>query len=127
MSGAPRQVERALVVLIAVHSYAVGLALVFATEWGARLGGWDRVAPLFFARQAGVFHLVVATGYLLEYSRDRGVSLLLVTKAIAVVFLFSSTALGNVPWVVPFSGVVDGLMGATVALVRRADAATQVP
>lgn len=127
MSGASLRIEHALVVLVAVHSYAVGLVLIFATEWGARLGGWEQVGPLFFARQAGALHLVVATGYLLEYSRYRGVSLLLVAKAIAVVFLFSTAALGNVPWVVPFSGVVDGLLGAAVALVRRPGAATQLP
>jgi ABC-type glycerol-3-phosphate transport system permease component len=114
----PARLERLLVVLIAVHSYAVGFALLFLTEWGSRLGGWEHVTPLFFPRQAGAFHLVVATGYLMEYQRSRGVTLLLTTKAIAVAFLFSTTLLDHVPWVVPLSGVADGLMGLTVWGVR---------
>ena len=64
--GALKRAERVLVVLIAVHSVGVGLALLFLTEWGAWLGGFGEVRPLFFARQAGIFHFVLATGYLLE-------------------------------------------------------------
>jgi hypothetical protein len=112
--------ERALVVLIAVHSIVVGLFLVLAPEWGARFGGFGPVQPLFFARQAGAFHFVAATAYLLEHFRYRGVLLLVVTKSVAVVFLLVMTALDSVPWVVPLSGVADGLMGLAVVLLRRA-------
>jgi hypothetical protein len=115
----PSRAERAVVWLIALHSYAVGIGLVFFTSWGLRLGGWEGASPLFFPRQAGAFHLVVATGYLMEYLRQRGVSLLLVTKAIAFVFLTAATALGDEPWVVPVSGALDGLMGLTVLVLHR--------
>ena len=37
--------ERALVVLIALHSLVVGLFLTFATEWGARFGGFPSPVP----------------------------------------------------------------------------------
>jgi len=110
--------ERALVVLIALHSYAVAVVLLLFTRWGAALGGWPELVPLFFARQAGIFHAVVATGYLLEYRRERGVTLLLVTKATAVLFLVAITLLNSVPWVVPASALGDGLMGLAVAWVR---------
>ncbi|MCG6925004.1 MAG: hypothetical protein LJF30_06800 [Acidobacteria bacterium] len=113
--------ERALVVLIAVHSIAVGLFLVLAPEWGARFGGFGPVQPLFFARQAGAFHFVAATAYLVEYFRYRGVLLLVVTKSVAVVFLLLTSAVDSVPWVVPLSGVADGLMGLAVVLVRRVE------
>ena len=66
--------------------------------------------PLFFARQAGAFHLVVSSAYLIEYFRYRGVRVMLATKAIAVVFLGVTTAIGGVPWVVPVSGLVDAAM-----------------
>jgi hypothetical protein len=112
--------ERAAVVLIALHSVVVGLLLLFATEWGARLGGFAAVTPLFFARQAGAFHLVVAAAYLLEYFRYRGVVLLLLTKVIAVAFLGCVTLLGDAPWVVPLSGLGDALMAAALLGVRRA-------
>jgi hypothetical protein len=110
--------ERLLVVLIAAHSYGVGLALLFLTELGARLGGFGVVQPLFFPRQAGAFHLVVATAYLIEYFLYGGVTILLTTKSIAVVFLAGMTALGGMPWVVPFSGVADGAMGVLLYAVH---------
>jgi len=113
------RLEGWLVHLIALHSVGVGLALVFATEWGGKLGGFEQVAPLFFARQAGVFHLVVACVYVIDYRRGRGVSLLLMTKCAAVVFLFGETHLDTVPWVVPLSGLGDGLMALAVYLVRQ--------
>jgi hypothetical protein len=115
------RLERSLVVLIALHSVVVGLFLTLATEWGARLGGFPSPVPLFFARQAGAFHFVVAGVYLVEYFRYRGVLLLVMTKAIAVVFLAVTTLLGGgVPWGVPLSGLADAAMGLAVLLLRRA-------
>lgn len=108
--GALKRAERALVVLIAAHSVGVGLALLFLTEWGASLGGFGEVRPLFFARQAGAFHLVVAAGYLIEHFRYGGVAFLLTTKSIAVAFLFAVWLQGGTPWVVPVSALGDGLM-----------------
>ena len=130
MSPAPRPglttaaglaaLERALVVLIALHSVGVGLFLTFATEWGARFGGFPSPVPLFFPRQAGAFHFVVAAVYAVEYFHYRGVFLLATTKSIAVVFLFLASALDSVPWLVPLSAVGDGLMALAVVLLRRA-------
>jgi hypothetical protein len=108
------------VLLIAAHSILVGLFLVVVPAWGARIGGFGAVQPLFFPRQAGIFHFVAATAYLLEYFRYRGVLLLVVTKSVAVVFLLTMSTLDSVPWVVPLSGVADGLMGLAVAVARRA-------
>ena len=116
---AAQRFEPLLIVLIAVHSYAVGAFLLLATEWGAAFGGWPEVRPLFFARQAGVFHVVVATGYLLEYSRTGGVTLLLMAKTTAVVFLGSMMLVETTPWAVPVSAIGDGLMGLVVLWVRH--------
>ena len=113
------KLERALVVLIAVHSVVVGLFLTFATDWGARFGGFPSPVPLFFPRQAGAFHFVVAAIYLVEYFHYRGVGLLVLTKSLAVVFLFLTAATDDVPWLVPLSGVGDGLMAVAVVLLRR--------
>jgi hypothetical protein len=114
------KLERALVVLIALHSVVVGLFLSFATDWGARFGGFPSPVPLFFPRQAGAFHFVVAAIYLVEYLHYRGVGLLVLTKTLAVAFLFLSTAFDDVPWLVPLSGLGDGLMAVAVVLLRRA-------
>jgi hypothetical protein len=112
--------ERTLVALIALHSLVVGLFLTFATDWGARFGGFPSPVPLFFPRQAGAFHFVVAGVYLVEYFRYRGVLLLVMTKSIAVVFLGLTTVLVTVPWVVPLSGLGDAAMALAVVLLRRA-------
>ncbi len=111
--------ERWLVVLVAVHTYAIGIALLVVPAWALRFGGWETVPPLFFPRQAGVFHLVLGTGYLLEYARQRGVVLLLTAKALATVFLGAAALLGGGPWFVGFAGAADGLMGLAVLLARR--------
>jgi hypothetical protein len=113
------RLERLAVHLVALHSVAVGIGLIFLTRWGAALGGWPEVTPLFFARQAGIFHFVVVAGYLLEYHRSGGVTFLLTTKSIAVAFLLTMTAVDGGPWLVPASAAADGLMGAVVWFLHR--------
>ena len=111
--------ERWLLVLVALHSYAVGVFLLFFTEWGARFGGFGAVSPLFFARQAGIFHFVVATGYLVEHFRYRGVVLVLMAKGTAVVFLTANALLGVDAWSVPLSAASDCAMGLAIWSVHR--------
>lgn len=113
-----RRLERRLVVLVALHSYAVGLMLTVFTEWTLRFAGFGAVEPLFFVRQAGVFHLVAATGYLLEYRTNGSVTLMIAAKATAVIFLLLASPWG-IAWSVPFSGVADALMALAVLVVRR--------
>lgn len=114
------RLERWLVILVAVHSLGVGSLLLFAPRWALDFAGWS-TAPeaLFFPRQVGVFHFVVAFGYLHEYVRYRGVTLLVVTKAMAFLFLVVMKLTGELAWAVLFSGVVDALMGLAVALLHR--------
>lgn len=114
-----RRLEGVLVLLIAAHSYAVGAALLFAPAFGAALGGWGEAHPLFFPRQAGVFHFLVATVYVAEWRRHGTVGFLLLAKATAVAFLGALWLLGDEPWIVPLSGLADGLMGAAVLAVDR--------
>lgn len=112
--------ESCLIVLIAIHSYTVGFFLLFLTRWGAAFGGWGEVTPLFFARQAGIFHVAVATGYLYEYFRYRGIGLLLTAKILAVLFLGSMMMVAEpAPWAIPLSAVGDGVMGLVAYLVHR--------
>ena len=123
-SGAGREgpwarLEGWLVVLIALHSLTVAFFLLVLTEWGARFGGWGEASPLFFARQAGVFHVVAAFGYLIEWFRYRGIVFLVTTKCIAVVFLGAMWLVDGGPWAVPFSAAGDAAMGLVVFAVHR--------
>lgn len=107
------------VVLIAIHSAGIALALLFFPRWGAALGGWNEVEPLFFARQVGIFHFVVAFVYVVEYFRYGRVTLLVLTKSTAVVFLGINLLVDTVPWVVPLACLGDGLMGFAVWWMAR--------
>ena len=112
--------ERILIFLISLHSIIVGLMLLFAADWAVRFAGWAGADPIFFIWQAGAFHFVLATGYLLEYSRSQTISLLLVAKTFAFVFLLGGSLLVETPWSVWFSGFADGAMALTAFLVHRA-------
>lgn len=113
------RIEDWLILMIAVHSVTVGVFLLFFTRWGVAFGGWQDLHLTFFARQAGVFHFVVAIGYLLEYFRYRDVTFLLLTKIIAVLFLVSMMMVEPVPWALPLSALGDGLMVPLVYFVHR--------
>ena len=112
--------ERILIFLISLHSIIVGLMLLFAADWAVRFAGWAGADPIFFIWQAGAFHFVLATGYLMEYSRSQTISLLLVAKTFAFVFLIGGSLLAETPWSVWFSGFADGAMALTAFLVHRA-------
>ena len=116
--------ERVLIFLIALHSIIVGVMLLFIPEWAVQFAGWSGADPIFFIRQAGIFHFVLAAGYLVEYSRTQTITLLLIAKTTAFVFLVGGSLLGDTPWSVWFSGVADGAMALVAFLVHRAVAKT---
>lgn len=113
------RLEGWVVVLVILHSVAVGVMLTLFPGWSTRFGGWEGVDPLFFPRQAGVFHFVVSFAYAWEYLRLRGVTILVVTKVVACAFLMAATLFGEAAWSVPFSGVADGLMGLVVLGIHQ--------
>lgn len=122
-----RRIEKWLIVLIALHSFTIGIFLMFFTRWGAALGGWPEVVPLFFPRQGGIFHIVVASGYLLEYFRHGTVTFLLLAKILAVTFLVGMMVVDpESPWLVALSALGDATMALVVYVVHRR-AQTQLP
>jgi hypothetical protein len=116
---AAAKLERVYVWLVALHSFAIGVGLVFLTDFSLRFAGWGEPDPAFFPRQGGAFHFVVAAGYLIEHLRHRTVTLMITAKSIAFVFLIGLTLTSNVPWAVPFSGVADGVMGLLAYVLHR--------
>jgi hypothetical protein len=112
--------EKILVVLISLHSFIVGVMLMFFAEWALEFAGWGGADPIFFIWQAGAFHFVLASGYLLEYRRTGTVELMVMAKTMAFVFLIGGSLLADTPWAVWFSGVADGAMALTAFLVHRA-------
>jgi len=118
--------EKLLVSLIALHSIIVGAMFLMAPDWTMKFAGWQSISPVFFAYQAGIFHLVLATAYLLEYHRYRGVSIVIAAKSIAFVFLITATIIDPIPWAVWTSGILDGVMAAVVWWVHRTVAREEV-
>jgi hypothetical protein len=113
------KLERWVIILISLHSFGIGIGLLWSPSWAFRMAGWEEVTPLFFPHQAGAFHIVVACGYLIEYFRYRGILILLTAKGIATVFLLASAALGEHSWVVMLSGIADALMGLVAFFLHR--------
>ena len=117
--------EWLLIVLVALHSAIIGVVFILAPNWTMQFGGWERIEPVFFGRQAGAFHIVLAAGYLMEFACYRGIRLIVIAKSIAFVFLLVYTILDPLPWAVPTSGVLDGLMALVVWWVYRRVAHTE--
>jgi hypothetical protein len=80
--------------------------------------GWAHVDNHFFPRQSGVFHIIVASGYWLEYRRYGTIGLLVLAKSLAVIFLLAMSSWREA-WSVPFSGVADGVMLFGMLFVHR--------
>ncbi len=115
----PRVIERWLVLLIAAHSLAVMVLLTFFPRLTIQLGGYGVVEDVFFVRQGGVFHFVVAGVYLGEYFRYGRTSSIVFAKAVAVVFLGWALLVLNAPLLVALALVGDLVMGLLAFFVRR--------
>jgi hypothetical protein len=111
--------EKLLIHLIALHSIIVGTMFLLVPQWTIRFAGWQGIDPIFFAYQAGIFHVVLASAYLLEYHLYRGVSIVVTAKIIAFIFLITATLIDPIPWAVWTSGVLDGGMAVVVWWVHR--------
>lgn len=123
MKRPPTSIEATFVALVTLHSVGVGAALLFWPAGALRLGGWEQPQDFFFVRQGGVFHLVVALGYALEYLQRRGTDLMVGAKCMAVIFLVSVSLATEVPPAVPLAAAGDLLMLSLLLVLRRSGAA----
>ena len=112
-----RRLEGVGVFLVALHSFMVGTLLILTPGWVLQIVCLDEVSHLFFPRQSGAFHIILAAGYFWEYRAYKTIRLMLLAKAAAVVFLLVMSPWKEA-WSVPFSGVFDGLMLAGMAFVH---------
>ncbi len=113
-----RRLEGVGVFLVALHSFLIGIMLIFATVRILDFAGWSHVSHPFFPRQSGAFHLIMAVGYFWEFRSHGTIRLLLLAKGTAVVFLLIMSPWKEA-WSVPLSGIMDGLMLVGMAFVHR--------
>jgi hypothetical protein len=108
------------VVLVALHSVAIGAALALFPRWSTAFGGFDPATAGFFTRQGGAFHLVLGAAYALEWRVSGTMRLMLLAKASATVFLLATLLGGGAPWAVALSAAGDAAMLVLALALRPA-------
>lgn len=102
--------ERAEAVLVGIGAWSAIGGGLFAAGWPARalaLAGLPQ-APALLVRHLSVLYAILGVGFLLEYRRNRGVTLLVAAKAISAAFLLAS-------WLGEWLGVLAVLFAAEAA------------
>ena len=74
---------RALLALVGIHSIAVGIGLMAHPASVFEFMGYARCSEPFFPTQGGVFHIVMAVGYLMAAADPSG-NRCLITFAVVV-------------------------------------------
>ena len=116
-----------LLVLLAVHSTGVAVALIALPPSALEFFGYSGYSGRFFQMQGGVFHLVMAVIYLLAAldldKSDRLVFATITAKTIAFVFLCTYFLFVEPIVTVLLSGLGDGAMGLAVWILYKRHAA----
>ena len=114
---------RIFLVLIAIHSFCVGLGLVFIPLNLYELFGFHGYGGNFFKIQAGIFHIVMCLAYLwaaLDPVRNMIlIRFAILAKMIATGFLLSYAVFIDMIWTVMASGGLDFLMGLVLIWFHR--------
>jgi hypothetical protein len=102
-------------ILVAIHSFCVGLGLILIPLDYFELFGFHEYSGNFFKIQAGVFHIVMCGAYV-SAARDPVHSRVMIrfsifAKMIATVFLLSYALFIDMVWMVLASGIFDFIMG----------------
>ncbi len=117
------RVLRLFLLLIAVHTFGVGVVLIIAGSDIMMLFGFPELESRFFQMQGGVFHLLIAYVYWLAYRdpvrNEHLVIFIIIVKTTAAVFLFSYYFFIEQVIMVLLSGVVDAAMGAILYCMHR--------
>jgi len=105
---------RLVLVGICAHSALVGVGLMVQPAALLDRAGYEPLTEPFFARQGGVFHILMAVAYAGAvagpWSRRTLIPFAILVKTVAACFLLTHWLLVRGAWVVPVSGLVDGLM-----------------
>lgn len=113
-----RQLFSLILWLIALHSLAVGLILIFSPGDYLEFWGYPAESEPFFRMQGGVFHIIMSIIYMLAAIHPAKnkplVIIIIVAKFCAAIFLFTYFILISRIWIVLISGFIDLLMGILV-------------
>jgi len=116
----PRSRLALILVLVAIHSICVGIGLIIRPAELMQLFGFGKCYERFFPTQGGVFHIVMAVGYLMaahNVDQYRCLAIFsIIVKIMATIFLFTYFVVVEKIWLVLLSGIGDGLMGLVIYL-----------
>ena len=105
-------------ILVAFHSFCVGLGLILIPFDYFELFGFSGYSGNFFKIQAGIFHIVMCGAYVSAARDPVGnktmIQFSIFAKVIATVFLISYALFINMVWIVLASGIFDFLMGSVL-------------
>ncbi len=112
---------RGLIWFIGVHSSVLGIVMLLAPRFMLRTFGFPETVPVFFPSQSGIFLLILGVCYLLALREPAFVRVILISKAFAVIFLFTHAAFLSAPPIIwaMFAGDGTMLVALSAALVRR--------
>ena len=104
--------------LVALHSFATGLGLIFLPGELFEKLGYNMITERFFAVQGGVFHIVMCIAYMMAaFGKERYegvVYMSVIAKIFATFFLLTYSFIITWILVVFLSGIFDLLMGAII-------------
>jgi hypothetical protein len=109
--------------LVAIHSFLVGIGLIFLPSSAFEFLGFKSAFDRFFSTQGGVFHIAMSVCYALAgYDKIKYKQLIIfsiIVKFLATIFLFSYYVLISSQWLIILSGVSDLLMGIALFYLFR--------
>jgi len=111
-----------IIVLISIHSFLLGIAMLFSPRVFTEFFGVASKGQFFWQSQSGIFLFILAIAYYLAYREiDRSrilVNFLVLSKALAAVFLLTHWIFFNAPDSIALAAAGDGIMGTSVLLLN---------
>jgi len=109
--------------LVALHSIAMGLALIVQPALLMKLSGFSSECERFFPAQGGVFHILMAVAYIMGATNIEKYYYLtvfsIIVKGLATLFLMIYCFAVEFKWIVLLSGIGDGVMGLMIFLALQ--------
>ena len=109
--------------LVAIHSFVVGIGLIFLPGSVFQFLGFIQTFDRFFSTQGGVFHIAMFFAYamaaynLIKYKQLIVFSILV--KFIATIFLLSYFIFISNQWLIILSGISDLIMAIITLVLYR--------
>ena len=115
------RLNQILIILVALHSFILGAVMLVLPMATMRFFGWEYQGPMFYPAQTGVFLILLAVAYVAGIWQSAFAWFLVLSKAVAVIFLLSEYFFVEVdpPRTLLLAALLDGAMGILVAIGLR--------